>query len=171
MRIILQEDVRRLGKVGDEVNVADGYGRNYLIPKGIALLANSENRRVMKERMRYLRRRLERTRGDAEAVKQKIEGIRLAFTRKVGEGDRLFGSVTSKEIGEELQQKAGVEFDRKKIDLEHPIKTLGETQVPIRLHPEVTATVTVLVEREGPVPGTEEAPKEPKTASEQESKT
>jgi len=164
MKLILQEDVNRLGKLGDEVTVAGGYGRNYLIPKGFALLANSQNRRIMEEKMRYVQRRLEKTRGDAELLKQKIEKIKCTFTRKVGEGDRLFGSVTSKEIGEELQN-AGIEIDRKKFDLEHPIKSLGETKVPIKLHPNVTAEITVIVERETSI-GEEGEGKEPETGQE-----
>lgn len=159
MKLILKEDIGRLGKFGDEVSVADGYGRNFLIPKGLALPATPENRRTMKEQMKYVRRRLDRTRGDAEAMKQRIESTPCRFIRKVGEGDRLFGSVTSKEIAEELQ-RTGIEFDRRKIDLDQPIKSLGTVQVSIRLHPDVTAKVSVTVEREEPAApeGTGEPP-------------
>lgn len=147
MKLILKEDIGRLGRFGDEVSVADGYGRNFLIPKGMALPATPENRRTMKEQMKYVRRRLDKTRGDAEALKQRIESTPCRFTRKVGEGDRLFGSVTSKEIAEELE-RAGIEFDRRKIELDQPVKSLGTVQVSIRLHPDVTAQVSVTVERE-----------------------
>jgi large subunit ribosomal protein L9 len=148
MEVILREDVASLGHRGDVVKVAEGYGRNYLLPQGKALAVTASNRaRIEKEKKATLAR-LAKERSDYEDLAKKIEGIRLVAPRRVGEKDQLFGSVTSGDIHDLLKSK-GFDVDKRKVVLEDPIRTLGEHTVKVKLHPEVSTTLRVLVTKEG----------------------
>lgn len=160
MEVILKQDVPKLGHAGEVVKVADGYGRNYLLPKKLAIEATAQNKAVQEQMKAAATRRVARERGNAEQFAKQFDGVTLTFARRTGEGDHLFGSVTSADIAAELERR-GLEIDRRKLELEHPIKNLGEFSVPVRLHRDVTAAVKVVVEREGEpekaVAATEEA--------------
>jgi large subunit ribosomal protein L9 len=154
MEVILKEDVAKLGSRGDVVKVAEGYGRNYLLPKKLAIEATAANRAVIEQMKAAAVRRLAREKGDAEALGQQFAGVELTFTRKAGEHDHLFGSVTSSDIAHELESK-GFSIDRRKIQLDEPLKSLGEFSVPIKLHRDVTVPVKVKIQKEA---GEEAAP-------------
>ena len=144
MELILREDVPKLGRRGDIVDVSAGYGRNFLLPQKLAMLASAGNRKVV-EQMKAAGVRKEATqKGEAEQLARMLAGITVSVARKAGETGTLFGSVTSLDLADALE-KAGYTIDRRKIDLEDPIKQLGEYQVPVRLHREVTATVALHV--------------------------
>lgn len=148
MEVILREDVASLGHRGDVVKVKDGYGRNFLLPEGKALAVTAQNRaRIEKERKAVVQK-IAQEKAACEELAKKIEGIRLVAPRKVGEKDHLFGSVTSGDIADLLKGK-GYEVDKRKVVLEDPIKTLGEHTVKVKLHPEVSTTIRVLVTKEG----------------------
>jgi len=148
MEVILREHVDNLGRRGEIVKVADGYARNYLLPRKLALLATDGNRKhVERERARFDAREAEE-RKDAEGVAARIAAVEIVLARKVGETEALYGSVTSADIAAALAGK-GIEVDRRKLQLAEPIKTLGEFDVPIRLQRDVTATVKVKVVAEG----------------------
>ncbi len=147
MEIILLKDVDGLGRGGDIVKVADGYGRNYLIPRGFALRSSPGNLRRFEEEKRIRAVRGLKVRREAERMTQALEGVSLTAVVKAGDDDRLFGSVTSKDIAE-LMEREGYKVDRRKIDLPEPIKELGVYQVPINLHPEVQAKVKIWVVKE-----------------------
>jgi large subunit ribosomal protein L9 len=144
MEVILKEDVEHLGHRGDVVKVADGYGRNYLLPHKLAMQANAANKAVIEQMKNSAVRRTAKEKAEAEAQVGLIEAIELEFSRKVGENEHLFGSVTSSDIAQELESK-GFTLDRRKIQLEEPLKQLGEFHVPVKLHREVTAHVKVTV--------------------------
>jgi len=159
MEVILKEDVAKLGSRGDVVKVAEGYGRNYLLPKKLAIEATPANRAVIDQMKAAAVRRLAREKGDAEALAQQFAGVELAFTRKAGEHDHLFGSVTSSDIAHELERK-GFNIDRRKIQLDEPLKALGEFNVHIKLHRDVTVPIKVKVQKdavEEAAPAAEEA--------------
>lgn len=148
MKVILKRDVVNLGSIGDQVKVAPGYARNFLIPKGMAITATPGNiRQFEAEKDAYLKKARKR-REDAEALKEKVEGLVLEFTRRASEEDKLFGSVTTNDVADALKDKHGVEIATKDVILEHPIKALGEHTVTVRLHPEVTSDVKINVVRE-----------------------
>jgi len=144
MEIILREDVQYLGKAGDVVKVKDGYARNYLLPKGLAYPATEGNKkRIAFEADRIARQRAsERAQAEDEAAK--LVDVTLTFTVKVGEEDKLYGSVTASDIQRQLEQQ-GIHVDKRKIDLAEPIRSLGEFQVGIKLHHEVRPQITVVV--------------------------
>jgi large subunit ribosomal protein L9 len=144
MEVILKEDVESLGHRGDVVKVADGYGRNYLLPHKLAMQANAANKSVIEQMKNSAVRRTAKEKAEAEKQVALIEAISLEFSRKVGENEHLFGSVTSSDIAQELESK-GFTLDRRKIQLEEPLKQLGEFHVPVKLHREVTAHVKVTV--------------------------
>ncbi len=147
MQIVLKEDIEKLGRRGEVVKVADGYARNYLLPLGKALPATPGNLKVIdREKRRYVAR-LVKEKGDNETLARRIQALSLTLVRKVGESDVLYGSVTSSDIAEGLE-KEGIVVDKRRIQLVDPIKSLGIYQVPIRLHPEVTAEVKVWVVKE-----------------------
>jgi large subunit ribosomal protein L9 len=147
MKVILIEDVDDLGAAGDIVNVKDGYARNYLIPNKLGMLATDQNLQRLGE-MRKRREVLQtKARTAAERIAQRIESISLTMARKAGESEKLFGSVTSMDIERALREE-GIEVDRKKILLEEPIKSLGIYQVPIKVHPDTTASLKVWVVHE-----------------------
>ncbi len=147
MEVILKEDVAKLGNRGDVVKVAEGYGRNYLLPRKLAIEATHGNKKVIEQMKAASVRRAVREKSDAEALSKQFEGVSLTFRRRAGEGDHLFGSVTSGDIAHELEGK-GFNVDRRKITLDEPLKNIGEFQVPIRLHRDVTTHVKVTVEKE-----------------------
>jgi large subunit ribosomal protein L9 len=147
MEIILLEDVDRLGVRGQLVKVADGYGRNYLLPKKLAVAATPQNRKwVDQQRVRFLKQTAEE-KSEAEDLAKLLEGVSVVVTRKAGEHGTLFGSVTALDIAEGLAAQ-GFNIDRRKIHLDQPLKVLGEYDVPVRLHREVTTPVKVKVEAE-----------------------
>lgn len=147
MKIILMQNFESLGLEGNIVNVANGYARNYLIPKGIAVEANNSNLKALELKKGKIEARHMKDREDAERVKEKFSGLTITFQGKTGKEDKLFGSVTSRDIAEKLEQQ-GITVDRRKIVIEEPIKALGEFEIPIKLHPEVMAAIKVVVERE-----------------------
>jgi large subunit ribosomal protein L9 len=144
MEVILKEDVNKLGHRGDVVKVADGYGRNYLLPGKLAIEATAANKAVIEQMKGSAIRKLAKEKIESEELAKKLEAVELVFERKVGENDHLFGSVTSSDIAQQLEQK-GYTIDRRKISLEEPLKTLGEFYVPIKLHREVTSHLKVTV--------------------------
>lgn len=147
MEVILKEDVPKLGSRGDVVKVAEGYGRNFLLPRKLAIEATKANRAVIEQMKQAAARRAEREKADAQALAGNFEGLTLTFYRKAGEREHLFGSVTANDIAEELEQR-GFAVDRRKIQLADPIKTVGEHTVPIKLHKDVGTSVKVVVEKE-----------------------
>ena len=151
MEVILKEDVPTLGSRGDVVKVADGYGRNYLLPRKLAIEATRSNRAVIEQMKQAAIRRAANDKADAEAQSKLLEAVSLSFTRKAGEKDQLFGSVTSGDIAAALEAK-GFAIDRRKIHLDEPLKHIGEFKVPIRLYKGVDATVKVTVDKEPSAP-------------------
>ena len=144
MEIILKEDVTNLGHRGDVVKVAEGYGRNFLLPKKLAIEANAGNVAVIEQMKNSAVRKSAKEKISAETLAAQLNEVELVFARKVGENEHLFGSVTSSEIAHEIEAK-GFTIDRRKISLEEPLKQLGEFHVPVKLHREVTAHVKVTV--------------------------
>jgi len=144
MEVILKEDVNNLGHRGDVVKVADGYGRNFLLPKKLAMEATAANKAVIEQMKASAVRRSAKEKSEAEALVGQLNNVSLVFERKVGEHDQLFGSVTSADIAHELEAK-GFNIDRRKVHLEEPLKQLGEFHIPVKLHREVTAHVAVTV--------------------------
>jgi large subunit ribosomal protein L9 len=144
MEVILKEDVANLGSRGDVVKVADGYGRNFLLPRKLALQATDANKAVIETMKASAARRSASEKIQAEELVAKLEPVVLSFTRKTGDGGHLFGSVTSADIAADLATK-GFEIDRRKIVLNEPLKSIGEFSVAIKLHREVTAQVKVQV--------------------------
>jgi large subunit ribosomal protein L9 len=149
MEVILKEDVIKLGNRGDVVKVADGYGRNYLLPGKLAIEATVNNKAVIEQMKGSSIRKLAKEKIEAEALSKQLEAVELVFERKVGDNDHLFGSVTSGDIAHQLAEK-GFTIDRRKISLEEPLKQLGEFHVPIKLHREVTSHLKVTVKGDQP---------------------
>jgi large subunit ribosomal protein L9 len=147
MEVILKEDVNKLGHRGDIVKIADGYGRNYLLPGKLAIEATANNKAVIEQMKGSSIRKLAKEKVIAEDLAKKLEAVELVFERKVGENDHLFGSVTSGDIAHQLEEK-GYPIDRRKISLEEPLKSLGEFHVPIKLHREVTSHIKVTIKGE-----------------------
>ncbi|MEE9231714.1 MAG: 50S ribosomal protein L9 [Acidobacteriota bacterium] len=147
MKVVLRKDIDKLGKRGDVVNVANGYARNHLMPKRLALRATDGNLKRVKLERHRLGVRLVREKSDAEELAKRLAGVSCTVARKVGEKDVLFGSVTNADIAGFLE-KEGFGVDKRKIVLEEPIKALGIYNVSVRLHPEVTAEVKVWVVKE-----------------------
>jgi len=145
MKVLLLQDVEHLGKAGEIKDVSGGFGRNYLLPKGFAVLATKGHIKQAEERLAAQRRRAEAARREAEALAAKLSALTLTFTAKVGEQDRLYGSVTNTDIAAKLREEVGVEIDRRKIMLEDPIKRTGEYEVPVELASGITATLKVVV--------------------------
>ena len=144
MEVILKEDVNKLGHRGDVVKVADGYGRNFLLPGKLAIEANAANKAVVEQMKSSSVRKSAKEKTEAEALAKQLAEVELVFERKVGEHDHLFGSVTSGDIAHQLEAK-GFTIDRRKISLDEPLKSLGEYHVPVKLHREVTSHVKVTV--------------------------
>jgi len=155
MEVILKEDVANLGHRGDVVKVADGYGRNFLLPRKMALQATEANKAVIEQMKASAARKSATEKTVAEALLARLEPVVLSFTRKTGENGHLFGSVTSADIASELESK-GFEVDRRKIQLTEPLKSLGEFTVILKLHREVAAHLKVKVLGEATVETAEE---------------
>jgi len=147
MEILLRQDYKGLGSAGDIVRVKDGYARNFLIPKGIAYLASDSSKRQYENEIKQQAWRLNKDKKNAEELAKKLETVSCTITVQVGEEDKMFGSVTSQNIAEVLEAQ-GFAVDKRKILLEEPIKSLGIYSVPLKLHPEVEATVKVWVVKE-----------------------
>ncbi len=144
MQVILQEDVAKLGKAGDVVNVREGFGRNFLLPQKKAVLADPKNMKQLEHQKRVVTAKQAKVRAAAEEAAKKLASVSVTIGREAGEEDKLFGSVTVKDIADALRAEGHV-FDRHAIALESPIKQLGIFDVPVKLHAEVTATVKVWV--------------------------
>jgi large subunit ribosomal protein L9 len=147
MEVILREDVEKVGSRGAVVKVADGYARNFLLPKRLAVPATESNKKIVEqERGAYLRREAKAVE-EAQDLGRMVSNVTLTFRQRVGENNHLFGSVTAKDIGEALEAQK-YHIDRRKIQLEEPIRTLGEHKVTLRLHHDVVAEINVIVEAE-----------------------
>jgi large subunit ribosomal protein L9 len=147
MKVILKEDIPKLGRMGQTVDVARGYGRNYLIPQGKAIQATSKNLKALEHERMLIQRKADLAHKEAEGLAGKISGLTLTLTRKVVEEDKLYGSVSISDISQALEE-AGVEIERKLIKLDEPIKSLGEFKVSIKVYHDVTAELTVQVVKE-----------------------
>ena len=144
MEVILKEDIQNLGKMGEVVRVRDGYARNYLLPRGLVLVANKKNLKGFEHQKRVVASQKERVVKQAETLSQKLAGAALTIAVKAGEEGKLFGSVTNIDIEKALRAK-GFDLERRKIHLDEPIKSLGDYEIPVRLTADVTATVKVSV--------------------------
>ncbi|KMM36427.1 50S ribosomal protein L9 [Guptibacillus hwajinpoensis] len=144
MKVIFLEDVKGKGKKGEVKNVADGYARNHLLKNNLAVEANNANMKTLQAKQKSDDKKAQQELDEAKALKETIESLEVELQTKSGEGGRLFGSITSKNIAEELK-KQDIKVDKRKIELDEPIRSLGYTDVPIKLHHDVTATVKVHV--------------------------
>lgn len=143
--MIFQQDVKGKGKKGEVKEVAEGYARNYLFPRGLAIQASQGNLNALKDKKRREEKQKKEELARLRELAEKLEKTEITLRTKAGEGGRLFGSVTSKQISQYLKKEYGYRVDKKKIQLDEPIRTLGVTKVPVKLHPEVTATLSVQV--------------------------
>jgi large subunit ribosomal protein L9 len=148
MQVLLLQNVSGIGNAGEVKKVADGYARNYLLPRKLAVVATQGAVKQSEAIKQAVVRREAKTRSEAEELAKLIERVTLTFHAKAGEGDRLFGSITSADIADSLAREKGITVDKRKIELASPLKELGTHQVAIKLHPEVTAKVAVVVEKE-----------------------
>ena len=147
MEVILREDIDKLGSRGEVVKVAPGYARNFLLPKRLAVAATESNKKIVEqERQAHLRKEAKAV-GEATQLAQIMTGATVRIAQKAGENDQLFGSVTSKDIAEALTAQ-NYNIDRRKIQLDEPIRQLGEYKIPVRLHKDVTVEITVIVAKE-----------------------
>jgi large subunit ribosomal protein L9 len=149
VKVILVEDVPNLGRTGDVKEVADGYGRNYLLPRGLAKLATEGEVQQATQLRRTAQKHRQRELADAQAMAERLSGMTLTFHARAGEGTKLYGSITSADIAEKLSQELGREFDRRKIQLDESLRQLGTHQVAIHLAPQLEPEITVVIEREG----------------------
>ena len=147
MKLILREDVENLGRGGDVVDVKPGYGRNFLLPRGLAVVANPKNLREIEHQKSVAAAKAAKLKASAEAVAKRLAETPVTLKRKVGEQDKLFGSVTALDIAEALSAR-GLQLDRRSIDLADPIKTVGDFEVGVKLHHDVVGKVKVKVEAE-----------------------
>ena len=144
MQVILREDIDKLGKIGDTIKVKDGYARNYLIPMKKAIEATPKNMKALEHAKKMVNDRLRKLKKEASSVADTIKDLSITITAKVGEEGKLFGSVTTMDIAEAAKAQ-GVEIDKRKIQLEEPIKRIGDHTVPVKLHSDVTAEIRVSV--------------------------
>jgi len=151
MEVILREDIEKLGSRGETVKVADGYARNFLLPKRLAVVANESNKKIVEQERHAHVRKEAKLVDEAQDLSKLLTGVSVTIAQKAGEADQLFGSVTSKDIAEALAAQNFI-IDRRKIQLEEPIKQLGEFKVPVKLHKDVTAEITVVVVKEAEAP-------------------
>jgi len=147
MEVILKEDVAKLGSRGDVVKVAERYGRNFLLPRKLAIEASAGNKQVIDQMRAAAVRRSAKEKSQAEELSKQFDGLSVTFQRRSGEQDQLFGSVTSGDLAEALEKK-GFNLDRRKIQLHEPLKSVGEFAVPVKLHKDVTAHLKVVIEKE-----------------------
>jgi len=147
MKVILKDDVKNVGNMGDIVKVTDGYARNYLVPKGLAVEASSKNIKSVEHEKRIIQEKAKKIRNSAQDLSDRISKVTLVMKANAGEEGKLFGSVTSMDIAEALKNE-GFDIDKKKISLDEPIKRIGEHTVNVKIHPEITTNVTVQVVQE-----------------------
>jgi large subunit ribosomal protein L9 len=147
MKVILKEDVKHVGKMGQIVDVADGYARNYLIPKGLVTEASTKNIKFLEHEKRTIQEKSKKIRNSAQDLASRISSLTISIKAKAGEEGKLFGSITTMDVAEALQ-KEGVEIDKKKISLEEPIKRLGSYTVNIKLHHDVSAPLNIQIVEE-----------------------
>ncbi len=145
MKVIFLKDVKGTGKKGEVKDVSEGYARNFLIPRKLAVPATEGNLNTLKAQQRKEQRQKAEQLEKAKELGKKLSEITVTLSAKAGEGGRVFGSITSKQISQELKKKFQLDVDKKKIQLDEPIRSLGVTKVPVKLHPEVTATLSVQV--------------------------
>jgi len=143
MKVILKENIEHLGHIGDIVKVAPGYARNYLLPKGLVVEATERNAKALEHTKRHLEYKKNKALESARGIAAKIAALSLSIIHQAGEGGKLFGAVTTKELAEKLQE-AGIEVDRKKI-VADPIKQTGDYAIPVKIHPEITATLKLSI--------------------------
>ncbi len=144
MKVLLKEDVIKLGSCGDEVEVKDGYGRDFLIPTGKAIMATPRNLKQFNHQKSIVQGKSKKLRGEAQTIADAIAKAALTVTKKMGEQGKLFGAVTSQELADLLDTK-GISLDKRKIQMTEPIKALGEFKVPVKLHPEVIGEINLSV--------------------------
>ncbi len=159
MKLLLKEDVDGLGFCGDEVEVKDGYGRNFLIPKGKALLATPNNLKAFNHQKRVVQSKVKKVIATVQAIADEIAKVTCTVKKKIGDTGKMFGSVTAQEIADLLKVQ-GVDIDRRKIQITEPIKKAGEYKIPVKLHTEVTAEIKLVVEAEQEVAEPTEEPAE-----------
>lgn len=147
MQVILKEDVKDLGRIGDIVEVKDGYARNFLIPRGLAVEANPKNIKALEHEKRKIQEAAKKLKSSAEDLKSRMEGKTIIIKAKAGEEDKLFGSVTAMDIAEALK-KEGIDVDKKRIIIDEPIKRLGSYNVTVKIHPEISAQLIIQVVQE-----------------------
>lgn len=147
MKVILKIDVKDLGQIGEVLTVKDGYARNFLIPKGLAVEANPKNIKALEHEKRKIQEIIKKAKAGAEETAAKLSAAAITIKAKAGEEEKLFGAVTAMDIAEALK-KEGIDIDRKRIILEDPIKRIGAYKVNVKIHPEVTAQLNINVERE-----------------------
>jgi len=147
MKVIFLQDVKGQGKKGEVKEVSEGYARNFLIPRGLAKEASQGNLKTLEVQKQAEERRKQREKQEAEELGKRLDQMTVVIRAKAGEGGRLFGAITSKQVAEALA-KEGIEIDKRKIELDEPIRSLGVTKVPIKLHPQVRATLNVQVAEE-----------------------
>lgn len=145
MEVILQKDVKNLGKKGEVVDVAEGYARNFLLPRGLAVEATAGNLKQVSLENKAKKQKRERELKEAQDIAAKLDGQKLQIATKVGESGKLFGSITNQDIADRLKRQYKVDIDKRKIELEEPIKSLGKYPVTVRIHPKVKAEVIVQV--------------------------
>jgi large subunit ribosomal protein L9 len=143
MKVVLRDDVEKLGLKGDIVDVADGYGRNFLVPRGLAIRAEAGVVKQADAMRRNRSAREQRDREAAQAVADKLGGRTLSIPARAGEGGKLFGSITAGDIAAAVQEQFGVEIDRRRLTLDEPLKELGSVELPVRLHTDVVATLSI----------------------------
>ena len=148
MQVILRTDIEGLGKLGDVVRVKPGYARNYLLPRNLAMEATPGNLKEFENQRRKLQEKLDKDRFDAERLAEQLQDLELRIPVRVGEGDKLYGSVTTAMIANALEEQ-GFDVDKKKIELDKPIRSLGEFSVPVKVYPEVRPEIKVVVVRHG----------------------
>jgi large subunit ribosomal protein L9 len=147
MKVILRDDVKNVGRMGQVVNVADGYARNYLVPRGFAIEANTKNIKSLEHEKRIIGEKAKKIKNSAQDLANKISTITLTIKANAGEEGKLFGSVTTMDIAELLKNE-GIEIDKKKISLDEPIKRLGSYSVNVKIHPEISVQLAVEVVQE-----------------------
>lgn len=145
MKVILKEDIKGVGKKGELINASEGYARNYLLPRGLALEGTEGNLAMLKEKKDSQKFKKENEQKEAQDLAKKLTGIVVKFKVKAGEGGRLFGSITSKDVAEEIKKQHGFDVDKKKIVLDEPIKSAGTYNVEVKVYPEVSAKIKVEV--------------------------
>jgi large subunit ribosomal protein L9 len=148
MELILRDDVEKLGRRGEIVKVKDGFARNFLLPRGLGMPVTAANKAMIDKEQKSHLARLAKEKAEFEQLAERVATLRFIAPRKVGENDVLYGSVTAGDVGEFLKSK-GIEIDKRKVQLDEPIKHLGDHEVKVKLHPEVVATLKLMVSKEG----------------------